>query len=104
MKFRVRGFKGNTLCKESVFLGQNSKVYYCGGLVGFEEVKGAKIELLIGKDSLGNDVYENDTLLSEKSIYTAGFNMDMGAYLESELGGKIPFKQCVEKLVLREKK
>lgn len=104
MKFRVRGFKGNTLCKESVFLGQNSKVYYCGGLVGFEEVKGAKIELLIGKDSLGNDVYENDILLSEYSVYTAGFDLEMGAVLISKNGGITPFKHSVEKLVVKEAK
>lgn len=102
MEFRVRGFKDVLLCKENVFLGQNSRIYHCNDIGFDEEVIGAKIEILIGKDSIGNDVYENDTLMSETTTYRVGFNMDMGAYLEVEDGSKIPFKQCKEKLVLRE--
>lgn len=102
MKFRISSKEGNLLSPENVFLAQNG-IAYCEGLVGFEEVKGAKIELLIGKDSLGNDVFENDTLMSEYTTYKAGFSLDIGAYLECENGSRIPFKQCVEKLVLRER-
>lgn len=103
MKFRIRSKEGDLLSPENVFLAQNGKAY-CEGLLGFEEIKGAKPEFLVGVDSLGNDVYENDTLLSEYSVYTAGFDLDIGAVLLYNGSGKIPFKQCAEKLVLKEMK
>lgn len=103
MKFRVRnekvGFVGSEwfLKSDGVLCEKRQIVEYL-----FVEKK-LKPEFLVGKDSLGNDVYENDVLMSETTTYTAGFNMDMGAYLEWENGSRIPFKQCVEKLVLRER-
>lgn len=103
MKFRFRSKEGDLLSPENVFLAQNGKAY-CEGLIGFEEIKGAKPEFLVGVDSLGNDVYENDILLSEYSVYTAGFDLEMGAVLISKNGGKTPFKHAVEKIVLKEEK
>lgn len=103
MKFRVRGKDGNLLSLENMFLAQSGLVY-CEGLVGFGEIRGAKPEFLVGVDSLGNDVYENDILLSEYSVYTASLDLDMGAVLLYNESGKIPFKQCAEKLVLKEMK
>lgn len=103
MKFRVRGRNNRLLFPKNFALAPSGEIVAKGGLFGGYTKISAKPEFLIGKDSLGNDVYENDTLMSETTTYTAGFNMDMGAYLEWENGSRIPFKQCVEKLVLRER-
>lgn len=97
MRYRARALNG--IVKKTTYLTQDG-VIFRDGLVGLER-KNFKVEFLVGKDSLGNDVYENDVLVGDYSTYTAGFDLDFGAYLESKNGGKIPFKQCVEKLVLR---
>lgn len=103
MEFRVRNKEGELLSPHGLFLSHNGKIY-SEGLFGIEELKGAKIEYKIGTDVLGNSIFENDILLSQYSVYTAGFDLEMGAVLISENGGKIPFKHSVEKLVLKELK
>lgn len=99
MKFRIRDKKGDLLDPQWHLLGGNGKVYR-DNTWNFERVDGVGVELLVGKDSEGNDFYENDILMGEYSSYRVGFDMEMGAYLECKNGSKIPLKQCVEKLVL----
>lgn len=99
MKFRIRNSKG--VLVTDAFVAPNGKAYV-EGFMGMSELKDASVELLVGKDNLGKNVYESDILLSEYSVYTAGFDLDMGAVLILENGSKIPFKQCCEKLVLKE--
>lgn len=93
MKFRIRSKEGDLLSSENVFLAQNGKVY-CEGLLGFEEVKGAKPEFLVGYDANGREVFEGDVLVDAYSSYLAGLDLDMGAVLIYHNSGKIPFKQC----------
>lgn len=93
MKYRVRGKDGNLLSLENVFLAQNGKVYR-EGFLGFEEVKGAKPEFLVGYDADGREVFEGDVLVDAYSSYIAGLDLDMGAVLIYQNSGKIPFKQC----------
>ena len=70
-------------------MAQNGRVYR-EGFLGFEEVKGAKPEFLVGYDADGREVFEGDVLVDAYSSYIAGLDLDMGAVLS----GKIPFKQC----------
>lgn len=108
MKFRVRNIRGEIEKKNDFFLRDDGVVFFEGenmfGGISPYEGKRDCVEFLIGKDSLGNDVYENDILLSEYSVYTAGFDLEMGAVLISKNGGKTPFKHSVEKLVVKEAK
>lgn len=102
MKFRVRLKNREIYPLNDVFLGEDGKIY-SEGICGICKMEGAKAEFLVGQDSNGASVFENDVLISKdypKIEYIAGFDLDIGAYLQDR-GSKIPFKQAVFGLVKR---
>ena len=106
MKFRVR-FKNGQVTQAS-----NFSLLPCGQVVGEAffgncDISGAKIELLVGQDRNGTDVYENDILEDRYGCeYLAGFDMNRGAliYIDGGKGSSIPFKYIVVDLFLKNEK